>query len=77
MTGNTWDWTSSLYTPYPYDAADGREVPSPPGARRVVRGGSWYGDQVLARASFRDDFAPDNRSYLLGLRVARSSPSFS
>ena len=23
MTGNTWDWTSSLYTRYPYDAADG------------------------------------------------------
>ena len=76
MTGNTWDWTSSLYTPYPYDAADGREAPSPPGARRVVRGGSWGLVQVVARASYRLDFAPDFRCYSLGLRVVRSSPSF-
>ena len=75
MTGNTWDWTSSLYTPYPYDAADGREAPSPPGARRVVRGGSWHDDQDYARASYRLDFAPDDRCYNLGLRVVRSSPS--
>jgi formylglycine-generating enzyme required for sulfatase activity len=42
MTGNIWDWTSSLYKPYPYDAADGREVPSGnESSARVVRGGSW------------------------------------
>jgi formylglycine-generating enzyme required for sulfatase activity len=73
MTGNTWDWTSSLYTPYPYDAADGREAPSPPGARRVVRGGSWGPDQVLARVSCRYAFAPGDRGSGLGLRVVRSS----
>jgi formylglycine-generating enzyme required for sulfatase activity len=76
MTGNTWDWTSSLYTPYPYDAADGREAPSPPGARRVVRGGSWRNDQDVARASYRDDSAPGLRDNAVGLRVVRSSPSF-
>jgi formylglycine-generating enzyme required for sulfatase activity len=75
MTGNTWDWTSSLYTPYPYDAADGREAPSPPGGRRVVRGGAWSRGKVGARASFRGGDAPDYRSDLLGLRVVRSSPS--
>src|SRR4029450_3766212 len=75
MTGNTWDWTSSLYTPYPYDAADGRETPSPPGARRVVRGGSVGFAQDGARASCRNDVAPGDRDSSLGLRVVRSSPS--
>jgi formylglycine-generating enzyme required for sulfatase activity len=76
MTGNTWDWTSSLYSPYPYDAADGREAPSPPGARRVVHGGSWSSDRVNARASSRNGYAPAYRDYFVGLRVVRSSPSF-
>jgi len=77
MTGNTWDWTSSLYDPCPpYDAADGREALSAPGALRVVRGGSWSHDQVNARASHRSYDVPDNRGYTIGLRVVRSSPSF-
>ena len=41
MTGNTWDWTSSLYRPYRYDASDGREDPLTGDAKRVLRGGSW------------------------------------
>ena len=73
MTGNTWDWTSSLYTPYPYDAADGREAPSPPGAHRVVRGGSWDLSHRFARASFRRGYVPESIDYALGLRVVRSS----
>ena len=51
MTGNTWDWTSSRYMDYPYNAADGREDPVTPGARRVARGGSWFGYLALARAT--------------------------
>jgi hypothetical protein len=39
----------------------------------VVRGGSWNNDQVNARASYRNDNAPDNRNNNLGLRVVRSS----
>jgi formylglycine-generating enzyme required for sulfatase activity len=75
MSGNTWDWTSSLYQPYPYHADDGREDPVPYEPRRVVRGGSWFDGRGLARTSCRRRALPDGRNYSLGLRVARSAPS--
>ena len=72
MAGNVWEWTSSLYRPYPYDAADGREDPSARGAR-VNRGGSWYYGAWYARTTFR---ATADHMYRriadLGFRCARS-----
>lgn len=41
MSGNVWEWTNSLYSFYPYNAADGRETPDASG-KRIVRGGSWH-----------------------------------
>jgi len=38
MAGNAWEWVSSAYRPYPYDAADGREHPAA-GPVRSTRGG--------------------------------------
>ena len=38
MAGNTWEWVSSAYRPYPYTAADGRED-SGAGPVRGTRGG--------------------------------------
>ena len=67
LTGNSWDWTSSLDQPYPYVAADGREDPAAE-AHRVVRGGSWNNSQTYARAASRYAGAPDARLNL-GFRV--------
>jgi formylglycine-generating enzyme required for sulfatase activity len=41
MTGNVWEWTSSIRSAYPYDAADGRENPDDTNAERVMRGGAF------------------------------------
>jgi formylglycine-generating enzyme required for sulfatase activity len=73
MAGNVWEWTSSLYRPYPYDPGDGREDPQAPGAR-VNRGGSWYYGAWYGRTSYR---ATANHLYRriadLGFRCARSN----
>jgi formylglycine-generating enzyme required for sulfatase activity len=72
MAGNVWEWTSSLYRPYPYDAGDGREDPVAHGAR-VNRGGSWYYGAEYARTAYR---ATADHMYRriadLGFRCARS-----
>jgi formylglycine-generating enzyme required for sulfatase activity len=57
MAGNVWEWTSSLYKPYPYKADDGREDMSSSGDR-VRRGGSFRGAETDARAAFRHPGAP-------------------
>jgi formylglycine-generating enzyme required for sulfatase activity len=66
--GNVWEWTSSLYQPYPYRADDGREDPSTSGLR-VLRGGSWSDFRWNARCASRADDLPDDFYYSVGFRV--------
>jgi formylglycine-generating enzyme required for sulfatase activity len=72
MSGNVWEWTSSLFEDYPYE--DDHEDASDTNDSRALRSGSWYdnGAQLL-RATNRYGASPDNWINYLGFRCARSS----
>jgi formylglycine-generating enzyme required for sulfatase activity len=70
MAGNVWEWTSSLYRPYPYNANDGREDPNDTANLRVYRGGlGSYVDYGVSSAKRFRAF-PDYRDWFIGFRCA-------
>jgi len=73
MVGNVWEWTQSLFMPYPYRPNSNREEIKP-GGRYVVRGGAWYYSRKLARCAVREGVLPDHLSPSIGFRLARSLP---
>jgi formylglycine-generating enzyme required for sulfatase activity len=72
MAGNVWEWTHSLYKPYPYTVGDGREIENST-ENRVLHGGSWLGNQRDARAAFRISDRPDYLFDSYGFRLSLSS----
>jgi len=70
QAGNVWNWTSSLYLPYPYDPAKS-EQPEAEG-ERTLRGGSWNGSSRFARCAYRYRRAPDDFLNNLGFRCVVS-----
>jgi iron(II)-dependent oxidoreductase len=74
MAGDVWEWTASSFEPYPEFLA----FPYPEcsevffgDAYRVLRGGSWATDGLLARTSFRRFEPPETRRAFAGFRCAR------
>lgn len=71
LSGNVWEWTTSLYQPYPYRADDGRNNIEAEG-KRVVRGGSWNYAHWFARCACRYWYTPFYFNCKLGFRVVVS-----
>jgi serine/threonine protein kinase len=72
MSGNVWEWTSSLLAPYPYDATDGREDPDERG-ERIARGGGWRafgGNGENSRVDTRLKLDPGYGGLYVGIRCA-------
>jgi len=73
MAGNVWEWCSSLYLPYPYQARDGREDPAVEGTR-VMRGGAFGLRRLKVRCAFRNSDVPGDCGFTIGFRVAFDRP---
>jgi len=73
MSGNVFEWVSSQYERYPYDAADGREDLQNLEVDRVYRGGINSYQDYAAGATFRFSFPPDRRDWFIGFRCARDT----
>ena len=67
LAGNVWEWCRSKYD-HPKNVEPGGD------GARVLRGGSWFVNQGLARSESRNDNQPRFRDYDFGFRVVVSSP---
>jgi formylglycine-generating enzyme required for sulfatase activity len=69
VLGNVWEWTSSVYRPYPYRSDADREQPGAVGAR-VQRGGSWANGEQALRSANRKWEVREWTGDLVGFRCA-------
>ncbi len=69
MSGNVFEWTSTIFRQYPYDANDGREEQLLASSQRVLRGGSWWhNNPMFFRTSYRAGIDSHSRDKDYGFR---------
>jgi len=78
MSGNVWEWVEDHwhenYDGAPSDGSAWIDDDAPETGPRVLRGGSWGFNLVVARCAFRSESDPYDRDFDFGFRVVCSSP---
>jgi ergothioneine biosynthesis protein EgtB len=71
MIGNVWEWTSSVFAPYPGFVRDPYVEYSEPwfGTHKVLRGGSFATPARLIANSWRNFYTPDRGDVFAGFRT--------
>lgn len=74
LLGNVWEWTASVFGPYPGFERDPYKEYSEPwfGDHRVLRGGSWATRSRLIRNTWRNFFKPERQDIFAGFRTCAS-----
>jgi gamma-glutamyl hercynylcysteine S-oxide synthase len=75
-SGAVWQWTASSFEGYPGFCAFPYAEYSAPffgDDYRVLRGGSWFTDPLVARPTFRNWDRPERRQIFSGIRCARDA----
>lgn len=75
ISGNVWEWTLSLYEPYPYQPNSNRGEEAAE-RTRVVRGGSWITNQKYAFTTSRLQSIPGGLDHDVGFRPVISIAAF-
>jgi gamma-glutamyl hercynylcysteine S-oxide synthase len=71
MIGNAWEWTDTVFGPYPGFTPDMYADYSQPlfGETRVLRGGGWATRSRLIRNTWRNYYGPDRNDVFAGFRT--------
>ena len=71
LIGNVWEWTASVFAPYPGFVVDPYREYSQPwfGTHKVLRGGSFATPVRLIRNTWRNFYTPDRNDVFAGFRT--------
>ncbi|AHE97795.1 selenoneine synthase SenA [Thioalkalivibrio paradoxus] len=71
MLGNAWEWTDTVFAPYPGFTPDMYQDYSQPlfGQTRVLRGGAWATRSRLIRNTWRNYYGPERNDVFAGFRT--------